>query len=572
MNKEQELFTPVKRLRKEIVTRMDNKNSFSNNLSNVVSPILIQNYEEEGLRVMLKFKTVSIPERYDYISDYFMSEYTKWYQDAYIFINTGTGTGKTTFIEKLANLGKFHILVLTNRKANRKQITNHLKANGCYGFGAMSKVLSYQDLEKDKEITSDVLDMYDYIVCDESHYFLADSDFNSLTNISLMKIMGTGRAVKVFMSATNEYIQERIVSRLQYRYQNDLKVAQKVFLYDMNKSATVIRNIIGFESFERDLMHKIINSQDQWLIFVKSISQGREICYKLANQLKDDVVFLDRESADEGTEIQKETFEVLVEEERFYQKVLITTSLLDNGVNIHSKRLKNVICFDDDPVEIVQMIGRKRSISFDDYFDLYLINESNQSLAVSYCNAITKKKKFISVKKDIEEYHELNPRHYLNTKDGIEYRNMSFYHPYTFNYRFNYLGYSKVCSEIKNINELRVADSPFDVKVGWVLNKVGNTILGKITTSNQLNVEKFLNSIENIFGEEYAYKSKKDKTNFHTLISNYFWMWFKKLNGERADRPMNLNKLEEKFLVYKIPLVFVVSDGKIKIIKNKGGN
>lgn len=570
MSKGQKLFAPVKKLRKDIVVRISNNDSICDERSNVVAPSSKLNFE--SLDIMLKFKTVSIPEKYGYISDYFMQEYMKWYQDTYIFINTGTGTGKTTFIEKLASLGKFHVLVLTNRKANRKQILNHLKSKNCYGVGVMVKVLSYQELEKEKEVISDVLDLYDYIVCDESHYFLADSDFNSLTNISLMKIMGTTRAIKVFMSATNQYIQEKIIKRLQNRYRNDLTVAQKVFIYNMNKSSTMIRNIIGFESFERDLMDKIIDSQDKWLIFVKSISQGREMYYSLTKQLKDNVIFLDRESADEGTENQKQTFKVLIEEELIYQKVVISTCLLDNGINLRDKQLKNIVCFEDDPVEIVQMIGRKRSICFDDYFDLYLINESNQSLSVSYCNAIARKKKFISVKKDIEEYHELNPRHYLNTKEGVEYRNMSYYHPYAFDYYFNYLGYSKVCREIKNINELRIAESPFDVKVNWVLNKVGSTILGKMTTSNQLSVEKFINSIESLIGEEFAYKSKRDKINFHSLISNYFWMWFKKLNGERADRPMNLNKLEEKFLVYKIPLVLVVSDEKIKIMKNRGRN
>lgn len=561
------LKTPVKRLRRDVVLRIDNKDSSCNEQSNMVYPIFKSDYENEGLDIMLKSKTISIPDNYDYISDYFMQEYLKWYQDQYIFINTGTGTGKTTFIEQLASLNKFNILVLTNRKANRKQIVNHLKSKKCYGFGALVKVISYQELEKEKEITSDILDFYDYIVCDESHYFLADSDFNSLTNISLMKIMGTSRAVKLFMSATNQYLQERIFKRLKSRYQNDLIVAQKVFIYNMNKSATVIRNIIAFELFDRDLLDKINNSQEKWLIFVKSISQGKDIYYKLAKELKDDVVFLDRESADEGTEIQKETFRVLTEYEDFHQKVVITTCLLDNGVNIRSTQLKNIVCFDDDPVEIVQMIGRKRSVYFDDYFDLYLINESNQSLAVSYFNTILKKRRFLSVKKDIEEYCELNPIHYLNTKEGAEYRNMSFYHPYNFKYCFNYLGYSKVCQEIKNLNELRMGDSPFMVKVEWLFDKVNSSILGKITTSNQLNAEKFIDSVENIIGKAYPYKTKKEKITFHRLISNYFWTWFKKLNGERADRPMSLNKLEKKFITYNIPLIFVVSGEEVKILK-----
>lgn len=570
MDKKQNLVTPVKRLTKDVVVRIDAINPNYDDISNTVEPILQTNFRNDGLDVMLKFKTISIPNQYDYISDYFMNEYLKWFQDSYIFINTGTGTGKTTFIEQLVSLGKYQVLILTNRKANRKQILNHLKSKNCYGIGGVVKVMSYQDLERDLEMTSEFLDFYDFIICDESHYFLSDSDFNSLTNISLMKIMGTCRSVKVFMSATNQYVQERITKRLQCRYQNDLAVAQKIFIYNMNKSATVMRNIIGFDSFERDLLDKINNSQEKWLIFVKSIPQGKEIYHQLHPQLKDEVIFLDREAVDEGTEIQKKAFNVLIEYEELYQKVVITTCLLDNGVNIRSTQLKNIVCFEDDPVEIVQMIGRKRSVSYDDFFDLYLINESNQSLAVTFHNAISKKRKFLSVKKDLEAYPILNPDHYLNATDGIEYRNMSYYDPYKIRHCFNFLGYSKVCREIKNLNELRLTDNPFVAKVGWIFEKTGSSILGQITTSNQLSMQRFMESIETVIDKSYPYKTKKDKIAYHVLISNFFWMWFKKLKGERSDRLMNLKKLEEKFLIHKIPLAFNVSNGEIKIIKNEG--
>ena len=566
------LKQPVIRLRNDVVKRLEVNKSVDNETSNVIFPYYFNQANENGLEMMLKWKQVMIPEHYHYISDYFMDEFTKWNIDSYVFINTGTGTGKTTFIEKLSQLSQFYILVLTNRTANRKQIVNHLK-KGCSNLNQLYvKVMSYQELEIDIEMTSEELDRYDYIVCDESHYFLEDSLFNSNTNISLMKIMGTRRAIKIFMSATNQYIQKRITKRLQRRYNNDLMVVQKIFIYTMNSNATKIRNIISFESLERDLLYEIINSKEKWLIFVKSIEQGKDIMKKIAKYLNsDEIIFMYRDILDLKTIKEIQTFDILINEETFYQKVMISTSLLDNGVNIRSLELKNIVCFDDDPVEMVQMIGRKRSLATqNDYFDLYLINESNQSLAVSLGNCYNKKKKFKAVKQDIEVYKEKNPVHYINSKEGIEYRNMSYYNPYLKEYYFNYLGFSKVYTEIDNLQQLRIAENSFDVKVNWILEKIGGNITGKVITSEQLNAERFLQSIHSVINQEFLYKTKKDKIYFHSIISNYFWEWFKKENGERSDRPMNIDKLANKFMLHQIPLRFEINDDKIKIIKMKG--
>ena len=51
----------------------------------------------------------------------------------------------------------------------------------------------------------------------------------------------------------------------------------------MQNQSTKIRNIISFESFERDLLKEVIESKDKWLIFVKSIPQGKDIYRQLLN-------------------------------------------------------------------------------------------------------------------------------------------------------------------------------------------------------------------------------------------------------------------------------------------------
>lgn len=147
---------------------------------------------------------------------------------------------------------------------------------------------------------------------------------------------------------------------------------------------------------------------------------------------------------------------------------------------------------------------------------------------------------------------------------------MSYYDPYFKEYCFNYLGFSKIYTEIDNLQQLRIAENSFDIKVNWVLEKIGGCISGNVITSEQLNVGRFLESTHSVINQEFLYKTKKDKIYFHSIISNYFWEWFKKENGERSDRPMDIDKLAKKFILHQIPLQFEKNDDKIRIIKMKG--
>lgn len=556
----------IKQKKEEEVNLMSSNTGYKVNYQNdnfILNQSEITNSNDCLVMMINQMKRRVLPENINYISDYFIYEFQTWERDTYNFINCGTGTGKTTFLEKMVALKRFNILILTNRTANRKQIQNHLKSKN---LSIHATLMSYQALEKEERLTSDELDFYDFIFCDESHYFLADSDFNSRTNLSLRKIMNTKHAIKVLMSATNQEIQRVIINKLAKKYRNDAMVLRKVNIYEMRRNATLVRNIISFESFENELKEMIVNSKDQWLIFVKSKDQGKKIFLDLYLNLKKEVIFLDRESADGGTKEQKETFNNLGQNEKFDQKVLIVTKLLDNGVNIKSESLKNIVCFETDPIEIVQMIGRKRSkIDSMDYFDLYLINESKQSLAVTELNLFSTKDKFVKVREDIVVRHKLSNVHYENTKDGEEYRNMSFYNSYTQGYEANYLGYSKICYSIRIISLLKKSNEPFMAKVDWILEKLNDTIYGKIIDSATIKKEKFLDEISRYFDIEFEYGSRSEKKEFHKLVSDVFWKYYKKIPGERSDRPLNIEKLLDKFEIYSIPVTFEINDKKISI-------
>ncbi|MFP3361181.1 DEAD/DEAH box helicase family protein, partial [Planococcus sp. SIMBA_143] len=47
-----------------------------------------------------------------------------------------------------------------------------------------------------------MIDTFDYIVCDEAHYFISDSSFNPATELAFNFLNDNEEAVKIFMTGT----------------------------------------------------------------------------------------------------------------------------------------------------------------------------------------------------------------------------------------------------------------------------------------------------------------------------------------------------------------------------------
>ena len=56
----------------------------------------------------------------------------------------------------------------------------------------------------------------------------------------------------------------------------------------------------------------------------------------------------------------------------FQCDILITTAVLDNGVNIKDEKVKNIVLMTDDEDEFLQMMGRKRFINQDEILNLFI--------------------------------------------------------------------------------------------------------------------------------------------------------------------------------------------------------
>lgn len=114
-------------------------------------------------------------------------------------------------------------------------------------------------------------------------------------------------------------------------------------------------------------------SNEKWLIFVDSILFGKELekrikmkFQELYGQRKEigkdyekDVVFLSsgykRAGGDAAEEVQ-----IIKSDSMQSARVLIVTSVMDNGISLKDDRLNNVVVFADNETEFLQMLGRKR--------------------------------------------------------------------------------------------------------------------------------------------------------------------------------------------------------------------
>lgn len=103
-------------------------------------------------------------------------------------------------------------------------------------------------------------------------------------------------------------------------------------------------------------------SNEKWIIFTDSIKRGKDmkdkICRDDKNFTEKDVVFIDARYNKDM--VAKETVEQISQNQYTDKKIVISTSVMDNGVSIHDEKLRNLVLFCDTKEEFIQMLGRKR--------------------------------------------------------------------------------------------------------------------------------------------------------------------------------------------------------------------
>lgn len=348
---------------------------------------------------------MKISNKVKWVSDGVGEDYKSWHPNSPILLDAMTGFGKNSFVENslLPHAKDINqkVLIISNRIANNLQLKMRI-ANmvGCghiideHSMLGLNKqeafnyvrILSYQRLNTYiKDATQiEKLKSYRFVVLDECHFFTSDSLFNNQTwKIFRDSIRIFLNSVRIYMTSTSQEILPEIVnieSELGYsnKYmvcsfaQSQYRPPKEILHYKFKRNYSYITPYYFNEP--KEIIEKIQSdkSKNKWCVFVTSMQIGK----KFVEELGTDSVFISKDSKGSDKE-DGDVYTEIISKESFSYKVLITTSVLDNGINLKDPLLKNIVIFSTDQVELTQMIGRKRIMD-------------NESLNLFICNRDTK--------------------------------------------------------------------------------------------------------------------------------------------------------------------------------------
>lgn len=344
-------------------------------------------------------KTANVPDELDPLMGY-------WTRCTPVLIHAGTGTGKSTFVVDhlypyIAEHGG-QLLIVSNRVALNlqykaimlqryapqvlKQFTPAGLREHQVFEGISARFCAYQGLHAlMQEIIDNNASAPDFVVFDEAHYFCSDAFFADNTEGLLYRIPSVfQKAVRIYMTATPWAVQNLIAEIEQC---GPVSIRDRIAAIDNALFAPLppfppkdfndeliwpTRHLIAYRFPEQEhnyrihvlpaesredlcsILPKLIKERperEKWLIFVESKEQGHKLAHRLGKDVAD---YLDANRKDGAL------WEEITTQSRFPKRVLVTTAVIDNGVNIHDDQLTHILLLTTDHVQLLQELGRKR--------------------------------------------------------------------------------------------------------------------------------------------------------------------------------------------------------------------
>ena len=331
-----------------------------------------------------------------------------------------TGSGKTTFFIKdlvpEARRRRQQVLLIVNRSVLTEQLINiYLKElgippgaiefpqEGIYPLGDLV-VCSYQYMARrlqgkdtpNIKIGPFEAKEYAFVVCDECHYFIADSVFttDSAPLVNLPKVFA--QSVRIYASATMSPVRNVILKMEQvvdlaenfpyweispgFRYARNNMISQIYSNYNGLLQRAPFFEVMGAEPDYSYLHPRILaDGQSLWddvieqyeahslrkaVVFVDSKKQGKD-CKEKLNSHGISAAFIVSESTSSRSysmdELDKKVLEEIKTKNRFESvSVLIATSVLDNGTNLIDKDITHLYISGTEYMAAVQQAGRVR--------------------------------------------------------------------------------------------------------------------------------------------------------------------------------------------------------------------
>ena len=467
-------------------------------------------------------------------------EYKLWKKGDIITIQAQTGTGKTYFVKNtlIPYMEDYEkMLIISNRKQLKRQLKKDISELKNIKIpktmGRLDKIstvgnvtlLSYHQIAhlKNKELTTGEklnLSQYDYIVCDECHWFKTDASFVNLTELAYKELIKNRHmeSIMIYISATMEDTKNMIESSMNKWKESGFGNYSNFKYY--NYSTGIDYSYLNTMYFKKidDIITTIKNDKtdNKWIIFVTNKTLAEDVKDKLKNYKKVGIITADTKDTNKD-------LKSIINESKFVSDVLICTKCLDNGVNIQDDKVKNMVVMAWDRVTFIQEVGRLRINIENPYLvDLYICKKNKSAFRTQVKNT--------SIKIDIATL-------YYDNKDEFNNR-----------YRNNM---NKLPSELFYVKEGE----------GYVMNKLGYA--------------KCLQ--DNCFYNEMVDKFSKGKYKEYSFIREQLsWIGqekeFDQLNEilEVYDDE-EIDELEEQLkIIYDKKLVFLTAKDRIPLIKTIG--
>lgn len=323
-----------------------------------------------------------------YIADEIGEAYKEWNPGQIIKISAPTGSGKSSFIFHqllpFAIQKGWLILYLVNRKVLKKQLEEelndkilaeiHKEYNFIDSLNSFIHIETYQTIENLFLYDTNNLSQfhhYNIVVYDECHYFYSDANFNTNTIVSFNLLRRLfHEKLQIYMSATmenmNNYIDkmEPYYNALWWETYPHARAKQegkeRIVEYKLDPDYSHVE----IYSFDNDnTLAEIIKTYDEkdekWLIFIDNIAHGNSLKKELEKSFKNQIIFIDAKFSQDPDA--KDAVQQLTEDNLVHTKIIITTSVLDNGISIKDSNLRSIVLFCDTEEQFIQMLGRKRN-------------------------------------------------------------------------------------------------------------------------------------------------------------------------------------------------------------------
>jgi hypothetical protein len=144
------------------------------------------------------------------------------------------------------------------------------------------------------------------------------------------------------MSATMDNL-ESDIDNLANRYDTSL------YCYNQSADYSYIKPHVFKSINDMATLIKNDTSNDKWIIFIYSKSQAKSYMDIIGAE---HCLYVDKDQAKE--------IETVVSKKTFDKKVLISTCVLDNGINIIDDKVKHIVIHESNKTKFVQMLGRIR--------------------------------------------------------------------------------------------------------------------------------------------------------------------------------------------------------------------